>query len=1003
MARTAGSTDRLVTPGPPTPAVGASTLHDFELDEFQVNAIDALDRGASVLVAAPTGSGKTVVAEYAVARALAEGGKAFYTTPIKALSNQKYADLARRHGNASVGLLTGDNAINGDAPIVVMTTEVLRNMIYAGSPALRGLRFVILDEVHYLQDAYRGPVWEEVIIHLPPDVKLVCLSATVSNAEEVAEWLTTVRGATALILEEKRPVELRNLYLAGDRSSERLQLLPTLVDGRPNPEADRLDSETTRARGYRKGRRPPRRFFTPRRPEVIDLLQEREMLPSLYFIFSRRGCQEAVTACLDAGLRLTSPDERTRIRAIAEERTASLTDDDLDVLDYDRWLAALEMGLAAHHAGMVPPFKETVEACFTEGLVKAVFATETLALGINMPARSVVIERLTKFGGEARAFLTPGEYTQLTGRAGRRGIDELGYALVLWSPFVTFEQVASLASSRTYALRSAFRPTYNMAANLVRRYEPADAHHLLNLSFAQFQADRAVVRLESRIERTADRLAALRAEAACELGDVAEYRRLLRAAGQQQSVHAVATANEIEYELSCLAPGAVIEVAGRRLAVLSVAFRKGGAVKVQAIDDAGDRTTLGAGSMNEPPAQLGSIELPVPYAPNNRAFQHQVADALRRARLGKRSGARGKDLRATQGYDNGGRGPRAEPPTPPIVPPGAEIDAVDAAGVDPAVAVTEHPVDGCPDRDRHVRALAHAARAEKELDDLRREVRSRTESLARRFDRVLQLLESWGYLDGWALTDRGKVLARTYHESDLLVAEAMSSGVLDDLDPSTVAGLVSCFTYEHRGPNAPPPPWFPSRLARERWNQIEQLAGELIRDENAAGLPAMRAPDPGFLALAHAWAAGEGLADVLDDEDLSGGDFVRNVKTLIDLLRQIGDVAPDPATARSARQAADALHRGVVAASSTLDDVYGDNGEVTPAGETPTAATADPAAGPHGGNGAPPGDSTGEGNGEGTPEPAAAVTTATVDEGEGEDDDGGDDGPPGAPAPPAPS
>ncbi|HEX6567797.1 MAG TPA: DEAD/DEAH box helicase, partial [Acidimicrobiales bacterium] len=477
--------------------------YPFELDGFQRRAIEALDAGSSVLVAAPTGAGKTVVAEHAVARALAEGGKAFYTTPIKALSNQKFADLARRHGTANVGLLTGDNSINGDAPVVVMTTEVLRNMIYAGSPALEGLRFVVLDEVHYLQDAYRGPVWEEVIIHLPEPVALVCLSATVSNAEEVADWLTTVRGPTRLVLEERRPVELRNLYLVGDRQSEQPHLLPTLVDGRPNREAERLDNENVAGRGPRRGnRRPRRRFFTPRRPEVVEMLGERDMLPALYFIFSRMGCEEAVAACLDAGLRLTTPDERVRIRAIVDERTAALTDDDLDVLGYDRWVAALEMGLAAHHAGMVPPFKEAVEACFVEGLVKAVFATETLALGVNMPARSVVIERLTKFTGEARAFLTPGEYTQLTGRAGRRGIDDLGYAIVLWSPFVPFDQVASLASSRTYGLRSAFRPTYNMAANLVHRYEPSDAHHLLNLSFAQFQADQAVVRFEARIERT---------------------------------------------------------------------------------------------------------------------------------------------------------------------------------------------------------------------------------------------------------------------------------------------------------------------------------------------------------------------------------------------------------------------------------------------------------------------------------------------------------------------
>jgi ATP-dependent RNA helicase HelY len=886
-----------VTVVPPASNVGADgaggVTYPFQLDPFQLRAIDALDEDQSVLVAAPTGSGKTVVAEHAVARALSEGRKAFYTTPIKALSNQKFADLARRHGTDNVGLLTGDNSINGDAPVVVMTTEVLRNMIYAGSPALIGLRFVVLDEVHYLQDAYRGPVWEEVIIHLPAEVRLVCLSATVSNAEEVAEWLETVRGPTTLVLEEQRPVELRNLYLVGDRQSERPHLLPTLIDGRPNTEAERLDNDTLHGRGPRRGpaRRPRRRFFTPRRPEVIDMLAEREMLPALYFIFSRVGCEDAVAACLDAGLRLTTPDERARIRAIVEERTASLTDDDLDVLGYDRWEAALEMGLAAHHAGMVPPFKEAVEACFVEGLVKAVFATETLALGVNMPARSVVIERLTKFTGEARAFLTPGEYTQLTGRAGRRGIDDLGYAIVLWSPFVPFDQVASLASSRTYGLRSAFRPTYNMAANLVRRYEPADAHHLLNLSLAQFQADRAVVRFETRIERQQERISHLEREAGCDRGDVEEYRQLRQAHGPAQAARPPLT-GAVEYALSRLMPGDVVEVAGRRLAVLSVAYRKGGAVKVRGIDAGGDRLTLGADDVDEPPVRLGRVEMPIPYAPNNRAFQHKLADDVRRARLTP------KPARSAAPADT----PERVPEPPPLA---------------------DHPVHDCPDRDRHLRALGQLDRARRELSDMRREVRSRTESLARRFDRVLRLLEAWGYLDGWALTPRGEVLARTYHESDLLVAEAMASGLLDGLDHAALAGLVSCFTYEQRGPGPAPPPWFPSRLVRGRWGELERLADELRTDEEAAGLPATRPPDPGFLALAHAWAAGEPLGEVLGDEDLSGGDFVRNVKTLIDLVRQIGEVAPDPDTGRAARQAADALHRGVVSISSTLDEVVG--------------------------------------------------------------------------------
>ncbi len=582
--------------------------YPFRLDSFQTRSLDALDAGRSVLVAAPTGSGKTVVAEYAVARALSEGGKAFYTTPIKALSNQKYGDLARIHGADQVGLLTGDNSINGDAPVVVMTTEVLRNMIYAGSPALRGLRYVVLDEVHYLQDAYRGPVWEEVIIHLPPEVRLVCLSATVSNAEELAEWISTVRGPTEAVIEEKRPVELENLYLVGDKHSEHLHLLPTLVDGRPNPEAERLDDAQLHARGRPPRGRPRRRFFTPNRAEVVDRLREEDLLPAIVFIFSRAGCDDARDGLYGAGLRLTSSDERARIRAIVDDRTASLSDADLDVLGFDRFLGALEAGIAAHHAGMVPPFKEAVEACFAEGLAKVVFATETLALGVNMPARSVVIERLTKFGGERREFLTPGEYTQLTGRAGRRGIDEIGHALVLWSPFVPFDQVAALASSRTYALRSAFRPTYNMAANLVHRYEPAEAHHLLNLSFAQYQADRAVVRLEARLERAESRMERLRTEAVCDRGDVAEY-RALRAEAERLRRDAVATGGpggreRVLASLARLQPGDVVVLDGSRLAVLSVAFRKGHP-KVHVIDERSRSRMLPASDLDEPLVAAG--------------------------------------------------------------------------------------------------------------------------------------------------------------------------------------------------------------------------------------------------------------------------------------------------------------------------------------------------------------------------------------------------------------
>ncbi|HEX2023772.1 MAG TPA: DEAD/DEAH box helicase [Acidimicrobiales bacterium] len=871
-----------------------AATYGFPLDPFQLRAMDALDAGRSVVVAAPTGSGKTVVAEYAVAKALEEGGKAFYTTPLKALSNQKFGDLGRRHGPERVGLLTGDNAIAGDAPVVVMTTEVLRNMIYAGSPTLDGLRYVVLDEVHYLQDAYRGPVWEEVIIHLPPQVVLVCLSATVSNAEELADWVQTVRGATDAVIEEHRPVELRNLYLVGDRQSERLLLLPTFVDGQPNAEAARLDARADHTRGARERGRPRGRLYTPRRPEVVERLAEESMLPCIYFIFSRNACDDATRQCLDEGLRLTTAEERQAIRAVAEARTEVLTDADLTALGYGRWLTCLEAGLAAHHAGMVPPFKEAVEACFAAGLVKVVFATETLALGINMPARSVVIEKLSKFTGERHEFLTPGEYTQLTGRAGRPGIDEVGYALVPWSPFEPFDQVAGLASTRTYALTSSFRPTYNMAANLVRRYPPDAAHHLLNLSFAQYRADRDVVRLEAQLERSRATSEKARREATCERGDVEEYRRLVRRLEQLGPAPGLLRA-EIAEALGRLRPGDVVVLAGGKsagpVAVLSTSQRRAGDVRVSGLTADRRHLTLSVRDFSAPPQLAGRVELPSPYLPHNRTFQRQVAQALGRLSV------RPAGAKAVRHSPKGGRA---------------------AALAEASAELEAHPVASCPDARAHLRAAERAERLEKDLRRLERRIAGRTESLARQFDRVLRILEAWGCVEDWCLTPAGEDLVRIYHECDLLVAEALRTGVFDDLDPTSMAALASAFTYQSRSPGPAPEPWFPSARVRRRWADLSLLAAELNQAEEEAGLPLTRSLDPGFFAAAYGWAAGEDLAEVITAEELSGGDFVRNVKVMIDLLRQIGTVAGEPATAKTARDAADRLFRGVVAASSVV-------------------------------------------------------------------------------------
>lgn len=520
----------------------------FDLDPFQVAACESLEAGRSVLVAAPTGAGKTVVAEFAIFKAMrGTDDKVFYTTPMKALSNQKYGELVDAYGADAVGLLTGDVNINAGARIVVMTTEVLRNMLYADSELLAGLACVVMDEVHFLADRFRGAVWEEVIIHLPREVRMVSLSATVSNAEEFGDWLQAVRGDTDVVLSEERPVPLDQHVLV------RRRLLDLFADpqagasgraARVNPEllelvrgSARVDALASRgARGqHARGRRGgyagggPRRFDDrASRPDVIRILHERNLLPAIVFVFSRAGCEQAVQQAVRDGVRLTDQAERAEIRTVAEERCRVLPDEDLGVLGYWDWVAALERGVAAHHAGLLPTFKEVVEELFQRKLLKVVYATETLALGINMPARTVVLESLEKFNGEARVPITAGEYTQLTGRAGRRGIDVEGHSVVQWLPGVDPAAVAALASRRTYPLNSSFRPTYNMAANLLDQFGRSRTRQILESSFAQFQADRSVVDLARRVHAQEVSLAGYEEAMTCHLGDFREYSRLRR-------------------------------------------------------------------------------------------------------------------------------------------------------------------------------------------------------------------------------------------------------------------------------------------------------------------------------------------------------------------------------------------------------------------------------------------------------------------------------------------
>jgi ATP-dependent RNA helicase HelY len=857
-------------------------LYDFAFDDFQVAACRALNAGDGVLVAAPTGSGKTVVGEYAVHLALAEKRKCFYTTPIKALSNQKYGDLVRRYGSADVGLLTGDNSINGEAPVVVMTTEVLRNMLYGGSATLAGLGYVVLDEVHYLADAFRGAVWEEVIIHLPESVRVVALSATVSNAEEFGDWLTQVRGGTTVIVDEHRPVPLWQHVLARGRLYDLFAARP----GQVNPELLRLARQDLRP-----GRRPTR-FRPPPRPQVIGRLDAAGLLPAITFIFSRAGCDAAVRQCLDAGLRLTTADEAAAITGIAERRTADVPESDLPVLGYAEWLTGLQRGIAAHHAGLLPAFKEVVEELFEAGLVRAVFATETLALGINMPARTVVIERLDKWNGETHLPLTPGEYTQLTGRAGRRGIDVEGHAVVLWHPGMNPSAVAGLAGTRTYPLNSSFRPSYNMAVNLVRQAGLERAAALLESSFAQFQADRAVVSIARQARRGREALA--EAAVSCDHGDFAEYARLRKelselegTAARQRSAARRAEALE---SLQALRRGDIIRVPGGRRPGIAVVLDPAGPLVLTAGRQV---KRLSVADFPAPAAVLDRVRIPGGF--NARSPQHRRDLA---------SSVRNKMAAHPRSEVTGAGRARAGES-------GAERDEIARR----RRRLRQHPCHACPDREDHARQAERYARLEGEVERLEAAVAGRSHVIARTFQRVCAVLGQLGYLDGDTVTPDGQRLGSLYTELDLLAAECLRRDLWRGLDPAGLAACVSALTFEARRAEDAAPPRLPGDPVRGVLAAMVSVWGELAAIEKENRLAFLREPDLGFAWAAHAWARGKPLETVLGP-DLTPGDFVRAVKQLIDLLGQIAVAAGTAPLAGTARQAVEALRHGVVAYSS---------------------------------------------------------------------------------------
>lgn len=853
--------------------VDGYSARGITLDDFQVKAMEALAKGRDVFVSAPTGAGKTVVAECAVELALARSTRCIYTAPIKALSNQKFKDLCERYGDEHVGLVTGDTVINRDAPILVVTTEVVRNMLLTRDSGIADIGYVVLDEVHFLGDPFRGPVWEEIILQLPRTARLVSLSATVANIDEFTSWLRSVRGTTEVITSTVRPVPLEQ-FVATKRS-----LVP-LFDRQGNlavpNDSPRPDSDRRRRRGDPAGRRR----------KTLRTVENAKMLPAIHFVFSRKGCDTAVADLLDADVFLTTKDEAKIIRRRLSDVKATMSEADARTIRFGFWAKAFSRGFAAHHAGMFPALKELAEQLMDDGLLKLVYATGTLALGIDMPVRTVIIEDLIKWNGDDFVPLTATEYTQLIGRAGRRGKDTHGNAVVVHTPELDVEYLAHIGSGHVDPLMSAFVPSYNTVVNLLTHLSLDEARAIMGQSFAQYQKNADLGTIEAKLARVERRLTQTSEELehACERGSVTEYVEVLKEAGRasksQRKAAKEAYRKEIDESWYNAVTGMLYAFAVDGELDYGIALSVSDK-RIRMIDVYGDVFWLHHADLSSQLRDLGFIDLPYGRSVKDPSVREDFADTIHNAIEERLDLGLDEDLR--QSWDR-----YAVRETP---------------------VVEAHPVHACADRHLH---RAQAAEYSTLLDRRQELVTVRESydgSVAREFDATVGVLEKLGYLhvkDGRAKLSMGGTLLRGIHsEADALTVMCMSEPVFEDLSPAKFAGVCSALLCDRRFSSfAPRDPQL-----RFAWGRIEANMDDLVGREYAAGISRTGVPTPGAIDAFTLLASGADLETAVAASKLAVGDLITANRRLIDILGQLVDVGGDSWLGERAYQARELLRR----------------------------------------------------------------------------------------------
>ena len=918
--------------------------YPFALDDFQREAIRILLIDDSVMVAAPTGTGKTIIADFGVWEAFKGTGRVIYTTPIKALSNQKYRDLRAIYGD-QVGLLTGDVSENRDARVVVMTTEVLRNMLLQTPWDLDDVDTVIFDEIHYLADPERGTTWEESIILCPDHVQLICLSATINNADEIAAWISRTHRPIRLITHTERAVPLALHYFNDGK-------LNLVVDhtGAQVRDFAHTGGELRRqaARGgfaKRRAERSTPEMDEPQPREIVDALAARDMLPAIYFLFSRNDCQAYAERLAVMRPNLVTPRQLDLIEQTIKAVLAGLRPEDQELGQVQIITALACKGIGFHHAGLLPILKQLVEVLFSRGLMEVVFATDTLALGINMPARTVVIGRMSKWDGRRRRMLIPNEFQQMAGRAGRRGMDPFGHVVVPYSPWFTFRETLDIAMGELHPVRSAFAIRYNTVLNLWDPPHGERVRTLLQQSLAQFQSSQRIRGLEDEIIGMGEEID--RIPQGCLIGLDAgdelleDYRRANRslAAAQNKQRRLEGERITIRRTLSTTTPWAE---PGRQ--ALRRAFRSAQPGTVAHARDGGWAVFLGKGARGGVGRFLfrdGTIRLLTEYREIDHLTDKQielaeqfvnpaddVADGVelggkrRLTTLWKRVDA--LDLPDLDAMAAEHRAIEEERSTSRIR--GLDDDLEQASAQVKTLwrERQEHPCHACTRRNEHRDYLVLVDRLEKERrgleEHLGREIDLEEERLRNVIRGIRNVLHRFGYLHRGYPTEKADMLAEVFDNDGLILCEMIDRGVLDSLSPEDVAEVFSWFSFdrEFRYGNRF---ILPDRLVLAR-RRIEDVEHAVLSEERGEGLAISEGHNPNFYGAVRAWARGATMLEIGDQIELSEGDLVMTINKTIDLMRQVYEMLTDVRTAHPLiprlRQAELLLRRDIVEHSLAL-------------------------------------------------------------------------------------